>query len=135
MGAGVEVGELRRRLVGRLPEQLVPAVLVELERLPVSANGKLDRGALPEPERGRREGYEAPEGREEEVLAGIWERVLGVERVGRRDNFFELGGDSILSLRVASQAVQAGLGLTPRQVFERPTVGELAAVAVNRTEY
>ena len=76
---------------------MVPAAYVELEKLPLTLNGKVDRKALPAPEwGGGEESYEVPQTPTEEILAGIWAQVLGVERVGRNDNFFALGGDSIL---------------------------------------
>ena len=122
--------EVRRHLSGRLPEYMVPATVVVLGRMPVTPSGKVDRRALPaagaEAERGE---YEAPRSEREEALCRIWGEVLRVERVGVRDNFFELGGDSILSLQVIARAARAGMRLTPRQVFDHPTVEELARLA------
>ncbi|WP_213764828.1 non-ribosomal peptide synthetase [Caballeronia sp. dw_19] len=111
-----------------LPEYMVPSVWVELERLPLSPNGKVDRRALPPPSQTERV-WEPPQGDIELVLARIWQEVLGVERVGRDDNFFELGGDSILSLLIVERVRLAGWKVTPRQLFERQTVVQLAAVA------
>ena len=111
-----------------LPEYMVPSAWVELERLPLSPNGKVDRRALPLPDQQKRV-WEAPQGDIEPVLARIWQEVLGVERVGRDDNFFELGGDSILSLLIVERVRLAGWKVTPRQLFERQTVVQLAAVA------
>ncbi|HEX8558228.1 MAG TPA: condensation domain-containing protein, partial [Pyrinomonadaceae bacterium] len=111
---------------------MTPSQWVEVEGLPLTAQGKVDRGRLPEagagaaPAGGGRE-YEAPRGEVEEVIAGIWGEVLGVGRVGARDNFFELGGDSILSIQVVARARQAGLHLTPKKLFQHQTVAELAA--------
>ncbi len=127
---GLEVGELRRYLGERLPDYMVPAAWVRVDHLPLTTNGKLDRAALPAPEWTAREAaYVAPRRPYERQLADIWARVLQVEQVGIEDNFFELGGDSILSLQVVARANQAGLRLTPRQLFECPTVAQLAAVA------
>jgi non-ribosomal peptide synthase protein (TIGR01720 family) len=127
-GAELSGAELRERLSQRLPEHMVPGAFVALERLPLNANGKVDRRALPAPERGAAEGYVEPRSEVEEVLSGIWAEVLRVERVGVHGNFFELGGDSILSIQVVSRARQRGLKLTPRQLFERPTIARLAEV-------
>ncbi len=123
-------GELREHLRARLPEHLVPGALVVLERVPLTPNGKVDRRALPAPEAGARsDRHVAPRTEAERVLGGIWAEVLRVERVGVEDNFFELGGDSILSIQVVARARKAGLHLTPRQLFEHPTVAELARLA------
>ena len=129
--SGVGVGELRAYLKERLPEYMVPSALVRLERMPLTASGKVDRRALPDVGAdGRGEGeYVAPSSEREEELCRIWGEVLRVERVGVRDNFFELGGDSILSLQVIARAARAGMRLTPRQVFDHPTVEELARLA------
>src|SRR4029077_6886938 len=99
--AEVDAGVLRPHLASSLPDHMVPAAYVRLEALPLTANGKLDRAALPAPEAdayGQR-GYEPPLGSVEEQVAQVWSEVLGVERVGRWDNFFELGGHSLLAIR------------------------------------
>jgi amino acid adenylation domain-containing protein len=127
-----EPAELRRHLAARLPDYLVPSWYVPLAELPVTANGKLDRAALPAVAAAGttgRPGYVAPADGPQRLLARIWSQVLGVDRVGAADNFFELGGDSIMSLLVVSRAARAGLRITPRQFFEHQTVAELAAVA------
>ncbi|MGH3593361.1 MAG: condensation domain-containing protein, partial [Pseudonocardiaceae bacterium] len=112
-----------------LPDYMVPAAFVVLDALPLNANGKLDRRALPAPEwGGDTEGYVAPRTEVEAVMARIWAEVLGVERVGVGDNFFELGGDSILSIRVASRLRAAfDVEMSPRAVFTHSTIAELAA--------
>ncbi|NNC33231.1 non-ribosomal peptide synthetase, partial [Longimicrobium terrae] len=125
--AGAEV--LRAHLGQTLPEYMVPAAYVRLERLPLSPNGKLDRPALPAPEGdayASRE-YEAPVGETETALAEIWAEVLGVERVGRHDGFFELGGHSLLVVRVIARMRQRGLHAEVRAVFTAPTLAALAA--------
>jgi aryl carrier-like protein len=123
---------LREFLAARLPEYMIPSAFVMLEALPLTPNGKVDRKALPAPDSSRRDldtAYIAPRTPSEALLAEIWAGVIGVERVGVEDNFFELGGDSILSIQAISRANQAGLRLTPRQLFETPTVAGLAAQA------
>ena len=89
----IQAEELRAHLAGRLPEYMVPAAYVELKRLPLTANGKLDRKALPAPDAGAyaTRGYEEPQGEMETGLAAIWRELLKVERVGRQDNFFSTG--------------------------------------------
>ena len=125
--APLEATALRRRLSERLPDYMVPAHLVLLESLPLTVNGKLDRRALPAPER-RSEHYRAPRTRAEEVLCGLFAEVLKLERVGIEDNFFALGGHSLLATRFASR-VRAALGveLAIRTLFEAPTVERLAS--------
>jgi amino acid adenylation domain-containing protein/non-ribosomal peptide synthase protein (TIGR01720 family) len=126
------ISELREFLKQKLPEYMTPAAFVMLDSLPLTENGKLDRRALPAPDAARpdlEEVYAAPNNAREEVLAEIWARVLGLERVGIHDNFFELGGDSILSIQIIARANQAGFRLTPKQVFQCQTVAELAAAA------
>ncbi len=124
--------ELRDYLKERLPDYMVPSSFVALNNLPLTANGKLDRGALPAPETSRSAAggeYAEPRTPAERTLAGIWSQVLQVERVGVHDNYFDLGGESILSIQIVSRANREGLRLTPRDLFLHPTVGELAAVA------
>jgi amino acid adenylation domain-containing protein/non-ribosomal peptide synthase protein (TIGR01720 family) len=125
---GLSIRELRRYMAGRLPEFMVPAVFVVLDRLPLAPNGKLDRAALPEPEF-TGETYRAPRTAVEEVLAGVYAEVLGLDRVGIDDDFFAIGGDSIRSIQVVSRARAQSIEVTPRQIFECRTVAELAHVA------
>src|SRR5581483_8204191 len=128
LSANVET--LRAHLRAVLPEYMVPSAFVLLERFPLTANGKLDRRTLPAPEQGAyvsRE-YEAPQGEVEEILAGIWQTLLGVERVGRRDHFFELGGHSLLIVQVMERLRRVGLSAEVRRVLESPVLMDLAAV-------
>jgi amino acid adenylation domain-containing protein/non-ribosomal peptide synthase protein (TIGR01720 family) len=121
--------EWRAALRRRLPEPMVPSALVRLERLPLTAHGKVDRRSLPAPETGAgAASWEPPRTPVEMALAAIWSELLGGVRVGRGDNFFELGGDSILSIQAVARARQRGLRLTPRQVFDQPTIRGLAAL-------
>ena len=121
------VAELRGFVADRLPEYMVPAAVMVVEALPLTVNGKLDTRALPAPEYREVDRYRAPAGAVEEILAGIYARVLGLERVGVDDSFFELGGDSLSAMRVIA-AINTGLdaGLAVRAVFEAPTVAQLA---------
>ncbi len=126
------ISELRDFLKQQLPEYMVPSAFVQLKALPLTPNGKVDRQALPAPDsiRPELEGrFVAPRTPIEETIAKIWAQVLGIERVSIYDNFFELGGDSILTIQIVARANQAGLQLTPKQLFESPTVAGLAAVA------
>ena len=124
-------GELRSYLQSHLPGYMIPAFFVALDQLPLTPSGKVNRRALPAPDQSSLEleaEFVAPTTDREKALAGVWRQVLGVERVGVHDNFFELGGDSILSIQLVSRANQAGLQLTPQDVFQYPTVAQLAAV-------
>ncbi|MDF3932683.1 non-ribosomal peptide synthetase [Pseudomonas citronellolis] len=121
---------LRGALQGELPDYMVPAQVSVLARFPLTPNGKLDRKALPDPDFSQlQRHYRAPESAAEQQLAAIWQAVLGVERVGLDDNFFELGGDSIVSIQVVSRARQAGLRLSPKDLFQHQTLQALAKVA------
>ncbi len=126
--AGISAGELRTFAAARLPDFMVPANFVVLDRFPLTPNGKLDRGALPEPEFSGGE-YRAPRSPVEDVLARVYAEVLGVDRVGIDDDFFTAGGDSIRSIQLVTRARAAGVEVSPRQVFECRTVAELAGVA------
>jgi hypothetical protein len=119
---------LREGLGQSLPDYMVPAAIMELERWPLTPSGKLDRRALPEPEY-RVAQWRAARTVEEEVLCALIAEVLGVERVGLDDHFFELGGDSIVSIRLVSRARKAGLLISPRDVFQHPRVEALAKAA------
>ncbi|WP_347901178.1 amino acid adenylation domain-containing protein [Pseudomonas purpurea] len=122
--------QLRAHLKLSLPDYMVPAQIMLLAHLPLTPNGKLDRKALPQPQGVTRDAeFCAPLAGVEAQLAQIWQSVLGVEQVGRQDNFFELGGDSIISLQIVSRARQAGINLSPKDIFQYQTVESLAAVA------
>ncbi|MBO4274512.1 non-ribosomal peptide synthetase, partial [Microbispora triticiradicis] len=129
-------GELRDWLARSLPDYMVPSVFVTLEALPLSANGKVDRRALPAPEAALTSdrGYVEPAGPVQRELARIWAEVLGVDRVGAEDNFFELGGDSILSIQVVSRARRAGLRLTTKDLFVHQTITALAPAVTTADE-
>ena len=129
--SNVNASTLRESLKAKLPNYMVPAAIVPLTTLPRTANGKIDAKALPVPPTIHKRSA-APRTRVEATLIQIWQAVLRLEAVGIHDNFFELGGDSILSIQIVSQAREAGLRLAPNQLFEQPTIAELAAV-VNLT--
>jgi amino acid adenylation domain-containing protein len=127
--AKVDSRELRAFLQDKLPEYMVPAMLVELPELPLTSSGKVNRRALPAPDYCAQldESYVAPRTIVEELLAGIWAEVLKVPRVGVNDNFFELGGHSLLATQVVSRALKTlGAQLPLRALFEAPTVAGMA---------
>ncbi|MET0403432.1 MAG: amino acid adenylation domain-containing protein, partial [Cystobacter sp.] len=130
-GPAASARELREQLRTRLPEYMVPADLVVLEALPLTTSGKVDRKALPAPERTRDVtlAHEPPRTPVEKALADVWAQVLGHEQVGIHDEFFELGGDSILAIQIISRAAQAGIHITAKQLFSHPTIARLAPVA------
>ncbi len=132
---------LRRALAERLPDYMIPSAFVLLNRMPLNANGKIDRRALPDPEPTRPDlenPYVAPRDALERDLASIWEEVLGVQPVGVRDSFYDLGGDSLLVARLFAQ-IDARIGgdlegdAAPRpglpgRFFRSPTVEQLARI-------
>ncbi|SNS43135.1 non-ribosomal peptide synthase domain TIGR01720/amino acid adenylation domain-containing protein [Actinomadura meyerae] len=128
-GSGVDPSDLRRFAGRELPDYMLPAVVVELDALPLTVNGKLDRAALPAPDFAAKVSSRTARTPEEETLSRLFAEVLGLERVGIDDGFFDLGGDSIIAIQLVSRARQSGLVITPRDVFQHQTVEELAAVA------
>ncbi len=125
----LEVESLGRVLAEWLPEHMIPTVFVELDTLPRQPNGKLDRGALPEPRRQRGEQVQwvAPRNSTEELLAGFWCELLGVDEVGIDDDFFALGGHSLLATRLIARVRELfQVEIKVAQLFERPTIAELA---------
>ncbi|WP_062648989.1 non-ribosomal peptide synthetase [Streptomyces maremycinicus] len=123
---------LRAHAAAALPDYMVPAAVVVLERLPLLANGKLDRAALPAPDFTAAGGGRAPENEAERTLRDLFADALGLpaEAVGTDDDFFAFGGDSIVAMQLVARARAGGLRVTPRQVFRHRTVAALAAVAV-----
>ncbi|HYO56343.1 non-ribosomal peptide synthetase [Archangium sp.] len=127
--AEVDAERLEEFMAERLPEYMVPSAFVVMAALPLTPNGKVDRKALPPPgENGAKvETYVAPRNPREELLAGIWAELLGVEKVGIHDNFFELGGHSLLATQVMSRLRDTlHVELAVRHLFERPTPAGLA---------
>ena len=129
---GPTISELRDFVTETLPAYMVPSTFLLYERLPITPSGKVDRGALPAPARGRPELHEAfvaPRTPVEEVLADIWSEVLGISSIGVRDNFLYLGGDSLLAIQMATRlSATFQAELSPRTFFETPTVAELSQV-------
>ncbi|RNF77729.1 non-ribosomal peptide synthetase [Streptomyces botrytidirepellens] len=126
--SGVSRDEVRRFVAARLPEFMVPAAIMVVDRFPLRPNGKLDRSALPEPEFVAAE-YRGPRSSDEEILVRVYAEVLGLGQVGTDDDFFAVGGDSIRSIQVVARASALGVEITPRDVFECRTVAELAVAA------
>ena len=133
-GVVTTASELRRFLVARLPEHLIPSAFVALDTLPLSPNGKVDRRALPDPDPTRPEleaAFVAPRTPLEAAIARIWSEVLGIDSIGVHDNFFELGGHSLLATQVVSRIAETfHLDLPLRTIFETPTVAQLAVSVV-----
>ena len=120
-GEDLTTSDMKRYLRGQLPEYMIPAIVVSLESMPLTPNGKVDRTALPDPFTKPAQpalSHEPPASKTEKILAEIWKSVLKVERVDAGDNFFELGGYSLLSLRVAKMfEKQTGRRMDPRSLF------------------
>jgi amino acid adenylation domain-containing protein len=130
--AALDLEPLRQTLARSLPDYMVPSALVRLAALPLSVNGKVDRAALPSEERSSEPAAQrvAPSGPIELALAEIWRGVLGIEELSVHDNFFARGGDSIRTLQVIARANQRGIKLSPKHLFEHPTIAQVARVAV-----
>ncbi|MFD3412866.1 amino acid adenylation domain-containing protein [Streptomyces cyaneofuscatus] len=128
-GERPDVALLREFVAGRLPEYMVPAVVMVVESFALTPNGKVDRGALPVPEFRAAEAYRAPVTERELVLHEVFAEVLGRPRIGVDDSFFDLGGDSIISMQLAARAHRAGLAVTVRDVFVHKTIAKLAEAA------
>ena len=131
----LSANKLREFLKSKLPEYMVPSAFVTLDNLPLTPNGKVDRQSLPIPsisQKNLESDFILPQTANEEILASIWTKVLRVKQVGIHDNFFELGGDSILAIQLIAHANQAGLQFTSKQLFQNPTIAELAAIATTK---
>ena len=124
-----EVDDLRKFMKVRVPEYMVPTAFVSMEALPLTANGKLDRSALPMPERKSScaANCSSKHSVAEQTLMKIWADVLKLDHVGVEDNFFDLGGDSILGTLILARAAQAGIRISPRQLFQHQTIAALAS--------
>jgi amino acid adenylation domain-containing protein len=130
------VEALRTFLKAKLPQDMLPSSFVFLDALPLNANGKVDRSALPAPDTTRPEleaAFEAPRTELEKQLAATWSEVLNIERIGIHDNFFDLGGASIECLQVVSKAGELGIQLSPEMLFEHQTIAALASAIEARS--
>ncbi|OCA53123.1 Tyrocidine synthase 3 [Photorhabdus namnaonensis] len=127
---------LREHLSAVLPDYMVPAAFVQLDTLPQTPNGKLDRRALPAPgeEAFARQIYEAPQGKVETMLAAVWRELLGVEQISRHDSFFALGGHSLLAVRMIERLRRIGLSISVKTLFQHPTLCILAQSLVQHNE-
>ncbi len=124
------VAQLRDYLCGKLPDYMIPAYFVKLEQLPLNANGKIDRKALPDPDGICLQddaGYVPPSNAVEKLLVDIWQRILNRERVGVNENFFMIGGDSIKSIQIISRLNNAGYKLEMKDLFQYPEISQLAS--------
>ena len=133
MDAAPSISTWREWLGTQLPDYMIPVAFVTLDELPLTRNGKVDRAALPEPDMATNTDHVAPRTVEEEILAGIWCRVLGLERAGIDDDYFALGGDSIRSIQVVALADEKGLTCTLDQIFKHRTIRRLAIAMRDET--
>ncbi|MGH9761161.1 MAG: condensation domain-containing protein, partial [Blastocatellia bacterium] len=134
----VTANDLRKHLGEELPDYMIPASFVMLDAFPLTANGKIDLAALPAPDgaRPRIIGREVgPRTELEDRLSAIWSKALGIDQIGVFDNFFELGGDSIIAIQIVARAKQSGLLLTPRNLFQHPTISDLAGVVTLTAQF
>ncbi len=132
VGQSITGDDLRQYLRDQLPDYMVPTAFVLVDEFPRTPNGKIDRQALPEPQVGPQyDGSEiqTPRTTAEKQLTEIWADVLGFDRISINDNFFEIGGDSLISIQIVARAKQIGLKLSPNDVFDYPTIRELAGIA------
>jgi amino acid adenylation domain-containing protein len=134
--APLKAEELRAHLAKTLPEYMVPAAYVQLQKLPLTRNGKIDRKALPAPETKAyaSSGHEAPEGEVETIIARLWSETLGVAEVGRQDHFFALGGHSLLAVTLIERMRQRGLQASVRALFATPTLAAFAASVATKSD-
>ncbi|MEL6353072.1 MAG: amino acid adenylation domain-containing protein [Cyanobacteria bacterium J06627_28] len=131
-GHELSVSDLRQFLAQRLPKALIPAYGVPIAEMPLTANGKVDFAKLPNPQSSRPDmssAYVAPQTPVEVTIAQLWQQVLKVDRIGIHDDFFALGGDSIMAIQIAARMAEAGLMISPNQIFQSATLADLAVVA------
>lgn len=129
----IDIDGLKEFLSARLTPYMVPTVIMQLDEMPYTPNGKLDRKRLPEPDIERE--YVAPSDEAEEFFCGIFEESLGIEKVGTADNFFDIGGTSLLAIQLTILASNGGYTVKFRDIFENPTPAKLAAFVGGSTEH
>ncbi|HRV96585.1 MAG TPA: phosphopantetheine-binding protein, partial [Anaerolineae bacterium] len=131
-GQPLSISHVRNYLKEKLPDYMIPSAFIPLEVLPTTPNGKIDRRALPMPDSTRpelAEAFIAPDGPVAEMLAEVWQEILGIDQIGIHDNFFELGGHSLLAIRIVSRLLQTyEVELPLRYLFEYPTIAQLAPI-------
>ena len=124
------VSQLRAYIAAFIPDYMIPSYFIQMERLPLTTNGKVDRKALPEPRAGLNAGknqgdYMAPQNEVQRILASVWQEVLGIQKIGIDDNFFTMGGESIKAIQVSSRLAARGYRLEIAQIFKYPTIDRL----------
>ncbi|MCY8372394.1 non-ribosomal peptide synthase/polyketide synthase, partial [Bacillus haynesii] len=126
--------DIRTYLMRELPEYMIPSSFVQIEKMPLSANGKIDTAALPEPQPGKETEYEPPRNETEEKLVQIWEEVLGIDKIGITHHFFAAGGDSIKALQMISRLSREGLSLEMKDLFANPQIKSLSRYVKAETD-
>jgi amino acid adenylation domain-containing protein len=130
-GLSPSVNDLRAFLAANLPDYMVPVAFMQLDEFPIAPGGKVDRKALPSPVKNSvrsRENYVAPATPQQKTMAEIWNAVLGMDEIGVHDNFFDLGGHSLLAIQLVERILSAGLSLTVAQLFQYPTIAQMAEI-------
>jgi len=121
----LNIAELKIYLSGKLPDHMMPSYLIQLDEIPRTRNGKINRKALPDPRSLLESTYDPPQNHIQEILAKVWQEVLGLEKVGINDSFFNIGGDSIKVIQISSKLRQVGLRMEIKDIFEHPTIKKL----------
>ncbi|MCY9393355.1 amino acid adenylation domain-containing protein, partial [Bacillus haynesii] len=132
--AELKFDDIRTYLMRELPEYMIPSSFVQIETMPLSANGKIDTAALPEPQPGKETEYEPPQNETEEKLVQIWEEVLGIDKIGITHHFFAAGGDSIKALQMISRLSREGLSLEMKDLFANPQIKSLSRYVKAETD-
>ncbi len=125
----ISMTEIRNTLGLMLPDYMIPAYIKQIEAIPITMNGKLNKKALPEIEAKSEKEYVAPESETEEILCDIFSKILGVEKVGVKDNFFEMGGDSLKAIRIISKVREYGYSISIQSIMQYQTVSSISRMA------